>query len=82
MLIKLIITGYCILIIAILANFFANTIGLCTWYDFLNNLLEKGIIKTIFSTNLFQLIWLFLVYPTVLAIGSYLGHIIYSLIII
>ena len=82
MLIKFIITGYCILIIAILANLFANIIGLCTWYDFFNDLLEKGIMRTILSTNFFQLIWLFLIYPTILAIGSFVGHILYSFIII
>ena len=81
MLVKLIIAGYCILIIAIFANTFANTIGLCTWYDLWLNAIEKGIIKAILSNNVFELIWLFLIYPIILALGGFLGQIIYSNII-
>lgn len=73
MIIKFIITGYSILICAIIANNLAMYFELSTWYEFLQNINENGLKKSIFSQKIMNIIWLYLIYPILLSIGYMLG---------
>ena len=68
--------GLSILIFAILANALANLLGVKTWYDFLNLLLDKE--SSLASISLFDFLWLFVLYPLVLGGSSWLGAWIYE----
>ena len=69
---RLYIIGIFILLIAIIANVFAEKIGLSTWYDFGNRLFNKGFV--IFKeVGFFSVLWLFILYPFVLALGYLIG---------
>ncbi len=69
MLTHLLITGYSILIGAILANLFANYLNICTWYKFLEDIFTDGLYKTLIQQNTLSLCWLFFIYPTILSIS-------------
>ncbi len=79
MIIKLITTGYCILIIAITANMIATYFDIVTWYNFLKDIYQNGFKNTIYAQNLFDLIWLFIIYPITLTIGAFLGNRLYEI---
>ena len=81
MIIKLIIAGYFILLSAILANTIADYLNICTWYKFIQQMLIEGLNKTICSQNAFNIIWLFLIYPLLLAGAYILGEKIYEFLI-
>ena len=74
MITKLIITGYFILTLAIISNILAMYFDMSTWYTFLKDISEKGLTTTIYSKNVFDIIWLFLIYPIILAIGYAIGE--------
>ena len=81
MILKIFINGYAILITAILANMFADLFNISTWYKFIYNCNENGLSKTLYSENFLNLIWLFIFYPTILAIGYMIGTKIYDFLI-
>lgn len=60
------ITGYIILIGAIIINFIWSLFGLNTWYGVINNFSEVGF--SAFVAEGFNLIFLFVIYP--LALGA------------
>ena len=70
------IIGVCILLIAIIANVIVEKIGLSTWYDFGPQFFKRGFI-VINEVGLFSVIWLFILYPLVLALGYIIGDRIY-----
>ena len=78
MIIKLIIAGYVILLSAILANIIVDYLNICTWYKFIQEVLIEGLNKTICSQNVFRIIWLFLIYPLLLAGAYILGEKVYE----
>ena len=78
MIIKLLITGYSILITAILANLIANLLDVCTWYDVYKSITNTNIKTTLNSLNLFSMLWLFFIYPLLLSIGYIIGCRIYE----
>ncbi len=65
--IKFIIQGWIILIVAIAANALVDFIGLKGWYEFLS---ESSIRKTRFVDYL----WLFILYPCILGAGVWLAN--------
>ena len=79
---KLLITGYIILIVAIFANIIANYLNILSWYKFLNLIISEGVKETIFSISIFDFFWLFIIYPTILSIGYLLGEKIYNFIVL
>jgi len=79
MFMKLIFVGYFILIIAIIANMLAAYFDVCTWYEFIQNINEKGLKKTFYSQNIVDLIWLYCIYPILLSFGYIIGDKIYNL---
>ena len=75
---RIYIIGVCILLIAIIANVIVGKIGLSTWYDFGPQFFKRGFI-VLKEVGLFSSVWLFILYPLVLALGYVVGDKIYSL---
>lgn len=71
MFINLIITGYSILLGAILANLLADYFNISTWYTFIQNTLRIGLSESVLQQKITDLVWLFCIYPIILS-GSYI----------
>ena len=77
--IRLYIIGLSILFIAIAANAIANYINLNTWYRFIQEVMQKdNILETLKDQKIEDLIWLLIIYPTILGAGYLIGEKIYS----
>ena len=74
MIIRFLIIGYCILFIAILANLIADYLNLCTWYKLFQEIISSNFTDAISSQNIFSIIWLFILYPIILASAYVLGE--------
>ena len=68
------ITGTFILLIAISTNILANYFNILTWYHFIEDAKEKGLIHTIRTMRFLDFMWLFLFYPMTLSFGYILGE--------
>ena len=75
---RIYIIGMSILLIAIIANVLVDKMGLSTWYDFGPDFF-KDPINSIKEVGFFSLLWLFILYPIVLAVGYVIGDKLYSL---
>ena len=75
---RIYIIGACILLIAIIANVIVGKIGLSTWYDFGPQFFKRGFV-VIKEVGFFSSIWLFFLYPLVLALGYMFGDRIFNL---
>tara|TARA_B100000900_G_C20496458_1_gene681832 strand:- start:526 stop:759 length:234 start_codon:yes stop_codon:yes gene_type:complete len=69
---RIYVIGLSILIVAIIANFFAKIIGISTWYDFLNSFTDS----TTSNFKFIDYLWLFFIYPIILGLGYFLGELI------
>tara|TARA_B100001250_G_C19643084_1_gene719159 strand:- start:301 stop:588 length:288 start_codon:yes stop_codon:yes gene_type:complete len=78
--IKLLITGYCILLAAIIANIIAESLNIDTWYKFLQEILKTDFLTTIKQVNILSFLWLFIFYPIILSFGYLIGNKLYLLI--
>ena len=72
------IIGVCILLIAIIANIIVGRLGISTWYDFGPQFFKRGFI-VLKEVGFFSSVWLFILYPLVLALGYIVGDKIYNL---
>ncbi len=79
MILRILITGYFILFIAILANLIADYFNLSTWYKFSQQIIKTNLKHTISTQNIFSILWLFILYPALLSLGYLLGDKIYNL---
>lgn len=79
MILRILITGYSILFIAILANLIADYLNLCTWYKFLQQIIKTNLKHTISTQDVLSIVWLFILYPAILSGGYLLGNKIYNL---
>lgn len=79
MILRILITGYSILFIAILANLIADYLNLCTWYKFLQQIIKTNLKHTISTQDVLSIVWLFILYPAILSGGYLLGDKIYNL---
>jgi len=70
--IRIYVIGLSILVVAIIANFFAKIIGISTWYDFLNSFTNP----TTSNFKFIDYLWLFFIYPIILGLGYLLGELI------
>ena len=70
--VRLYIIGLLILIIAIIANVIVGKLGFSTWYDFGTDFF-KNPINSIKEVGFFSFLWLFILYPIVLAMGYVIG---------
>ena len=71
---NLIITGYSILLGAILANILVDYFNIPTWYTFLKSVLKIGFTESILKQNTIHLLWLFCIYPIILSLSYILGN--------
>ena len=78
MILRILITGYSILFIAILANLIADYLNLCTWYKFLQQIIKTNLKHTISTQDVLSIVWLFILYPAILSGGYLLGNKIYE----
>jgi hypothetical protein len=69
--IKIFITGWLILIVAILINIVEIKFGIYTWYSFIQEGQKIGFLKAFIQTSLLSKIFLFLVYPFLLGLVGY-----------
>lgn len=67
---KIILTGFSILITAIILNVLANILKITTWYDLLNNITKHGI-TALKQESIISIIFLFIIYPFVLGLTAY-----------
>ena len=69
---KVFLTGWVILIVAIGLNFLAGRLGITTWYPFFDDANKMGILKAFEKTSLLSKIFLLGIYPALLGLFSYL----------
>ena len=72
------IIGISILLIAIISNVVVGKLGISTWYDFGPQFFKRGLI-VLKEVGVLSSVWLFILYPLVLALGYVVGDKIYSL---
>lgn len=65
---KLLFSGYCLLISAVLLNWLATIVHITTWYQFLS------LPTTIQDLQLFDYLFLFFLYPFLLGLVAYLTN--------
>jgi hypothetical protein len=76
---KIYLTGLVILVAAILLNGIVARLGIMGWYEFLTKMTENG--TSVFrETGPLDLIWLFLLYPTLLGGSAWIAEKIHQLI--
>ena len=68
--VRIYLIGIGILCIAILANGLAGWLGVKSWYELLNGLIEEGM-EYIMTMGILDVVWLFIGYPMVLGAGGY-----------
>lgn len=68
--IKIILTGFAILITAIILNVLANILKITTWYDVLNNITKHGI-SVLKQESITSIIFLIILYPAILGLVAY-----------
>lgn len=68
--------GLFILLFAILVNYIAGLLQLKTWYTFLEELASSNYLWK--STKIMDVIWLFILYPLLLGVSSFLGNLLYQ----
>tara|TARA_Y100000996_G_C22236585_1_gene525932 strand:+ start:335 stop:574 length:240 start_codon:yes stop_codon:yes gene_type:complete len=68
--------GIIILFSAIIFNIIANSLGIKTWYDFLNGIAQKIPLKSLI--NFLDALWLFIVYPFLLGLSFYFGDVLFK----
>jgi len=69
---KIFAVGWGILTGAIFLNLAANKLGIIGWYEFLNNVGKVGFTKAFESAGPASIIFLFILYPFLLGLISYL----------
>jgi len=78
--IKLYIIGVVILLTAILANIIASYANLNTWYDFYYTILKKGgFLQGFKELSMFDVLWLFFLYPLILGFGYLIAEKLFNL---
>ena len=77
MLIKILLNGYCILATAIILNIIAFYLDIYTWYDLIKDLSQNSLKKCINSHNFINIMWLYYIYPTCLALGYIISEKLY-----
>jgi hypothetical protein len=63
--------GVAILVVAILVNVLATVGGVSTWYGFLADIRDHGLLAAIRNEGVLSLLFLFLLYPLLLGLTGY-----------
>ncbi len=70
---KLFALGWVILIVAIIVNLIAKSIGINTWYDFLTGMTDIGIKDSFKNLKITDILFLFILYPGIFGVIIYFG---------
>lgn len=70
---SLVISGYLILLCAIILNLLAQKLRVHTWYDFLQMAAEKGFVAALTTMKLQDILFLFAGYPVLLGLSAWAG---------
>jgi len=70
---KLFALGWVILIVAIIVNIIAKSVGINTWYDFLTGMTDTGIKDSFKNLKITDILFLFILYPGIFGLIFYLG---------
>ena len=70
---KLFALGWAILIVAIIVNLIAKSIGINTWYDFLTGMTDKGIKDSFKNLKITDILFLFVLYPGIFGVIIHFG---------
>lgn len=71
---KYFLTGWIILIVAILINIAAGKAGIMTWYDFLLSIAGDGLRQVLSSLSAGNILFLFIIYPGIFGVVVYLSN--------
>ena len=77
---KIYIIGIAVLLIAILANILASVLGVLSWYDAILSLQKNGM-GGLKQWRVLDYVWLFILYPTILGAGAFLGNRLFELLV-
>lgn len=72
MIIKVFLTGWVVLIVAIIINYIAIKMGILTWYSFLEKSGKIGFFQAVTKSPIISTIFLFIIYPAVLGLTALL----------
>jgi len=70
---KIFLAGVLILITAVFVNMIAMYFGVSTWYSLLREAGDQGFLTALRNRGVIDLIFLFLIYPSVLGAAGYFG---------
>lgn len=70
--VKIFLTGWGILAVAILINILEIKFGISTWYSFLQEAGKVGPVKAFLETSLISKLFLFIIYPSLLGLVGFL----------
>lgn len=70
--IKCLVAGWVVLVVAMLANALASALKLLSWYDLVKRIQQQGA-AAMTDAGIANLLWLFLFYPLLLGIAAWLG---------
>ncbi len=64
------VTGYSVLVVAILLNIVAGFLGFPTWYVFFNQMVSEGFVNAFSDLNVLSFGFLFLFYPLIVGLTA------------
>ncbi len=68
---KIFLSGFSILIVALLMNFFASHLRISTWYEFVQDASSLGLVSALKNQTLISFFFMFVIYPLVLGVTGY-----------
>ena len=71
MILKIIVTGWGVLIAALLINALEIKLGITNWYQFIDLISKYGFPKVFQKVSPLSLLFLFLIYPSLLGAAAY-----------
>lgn len=71
-LLRYLVSGWLVLVTAVLVNVAAKFLGIRTWYDYLEGISSSGLFTTTRSLHPLEALFLFVVYPGVFGFLIYL----------
>lgn len=69
---KIFLTGWVILVVAIGLNALAGRLGIMTWYPFFEEAAKNGLLRAFEKTPLLSKLFLLVIYPALLGFCAYL----------
>ncbi len=71
MIIKYLLYGWMILIVALAVNVVASTLGVSTWYDYVTSISVLGLKTATLSLRVHEHVFLFVIYPGIFGLVVY-----------